>query len=198
MTRLTGIVITGCLLSGMALLTVNSFGQAGNAVDPNADKVKDQNTAPQAPAADKVAGPEKDARPVAPRSFDPHKMRQAFMDNIRETLSVTEEEWKAMKPLIEKIMTLSRELGIQGRMSFVPGGRHGGPQSSGEISKALQALEETLDNSKSTPEDIKKGINAAREAKKKMEQELAKVKAELLEATTPRQQGRLMVMGIID
>ncbi|HCE43909.1 MAG TPA: hypothetical protein DET40_10210 [Lentisphaeria bacterium] len=185
MKKLTAMIITGCLLSGTAFFTSNPVsGQAVKEPDANAKK-------------DKAAAPEKDSK-QPPRNFDPQKMKQAFMDNIKETLCVTDEEWNVLLPKIEKVITMSRETAMQGRMGFGPGGRRGGPQGSGEISKAIQALEEILDSSKSTPEDITAGLNAVREARKKAEQELAKAKTELLEAATPRQQGRLIVLGIID
>lgn len=208
MKKMTVVLVSGCLLSGAMFLTGGSvLGQED----------KDQIAAPQNPAADKAAdkpadkgadkaaaqgGNQRQGQRQGPGNFDPQKMQQQFMDSIKETLSVTDEDWNTMKPLIEKVMTLSRELRSQGRMGFT-GGRRGGPggteqQPTTDAGKAIQALKTTLDNANSTPEEIKASLDAVRAVKKKSEGDLAKAKEELLKAITPRQEGRLVQLGIID
>ncbi|HCE45474.1 MAG TPA: hypothetical protein DET40_18190 [Lentisphaeria bacterium] len=199
MKKMTVVMVAGCLLSGVVFLTGNSVsGQDEKPADANADKGKAPKVAPQNPAGGQGG------QRQGPRNFDPEKMKQQLMDNLKESLSATDEEWKVLQPLVEKVMTLSREMrASQGRMGFGPGGRRGGPgadaaQPTTEIGKANKALEEALDNSKSTPEDVKASLTAVREAKKKSEQALAKAKEDLLKVATPRQEARLVQMGIID
>ncbi len=202
MRKMTAVLMSGCILSGALFLTASSvLGQAENKPDAKADK--DQIGAPKNPADDQGARQGGGQRQQGPRNFDPQKMQQQMMDNIKESIVATDEEWKVIQPLLEKVMTMTRELRSQGRMGF-RGGR-GGPgadaaaqQPTSEIGKLIQALKTTLDNSKSTPEEIKASLSAVREAKKKSEQDLAKAREELVKALTPRQEARLVQLGIID
>ena len=43
-------------------------------------------------------------------NFDPAQMQQRMMDRYKEVLEVTDDtEWKAMQPLVQKVVDLRRE-----------------------------------------------------------------------------------------
>ena len=141
-----------------------------------------------------------------PRDFNPQKMQQTFLDQIKATLGVTDDEWKVLQPLLEKLMKLSRETGAQGPMGFGPGGPGGpggppsaaGQQPASEVAKAAQTLQNTLSKSDATTDEVTAGLKALRAAREKASQELEKTKAAVLELVTPRQEAQLVKMGILD
>jgi hypothetical protein len=145
----------------------------------------------------------------SPGDFNPQKMQQTFLDQIKATLGATDDEWKVLRPLLEKVMKLSRETGAQGPMAFGPGGPGGpggrggppdvaGQQPPSEVAKAAQALQNTLSKSDATTDEITAGLKALRDAREKVSLELAKAKAAVLELVTTRQEAQLVKMGILD
>ncbi len=142
----------------------------------------------------------------SPRDFNPQKMQQTFLDQIKATLGATDDEWKVLRPLLEKLMKLSRDTGAQGPMGFGPGGPGGpgGPpdaaaqQPASEVAKAAQALQNTLSKSDATTDEITAGLKTLRGAREKASQELEKVKAAVIELLTTRQEAQLVRMGLLD
>src|SRR5664279_3296926 len=61
-------------------------------------------------------------------NFDPAQMQQRMMERYKEVLEVTDDaEWKAMQPLVQKVMDLRREsFSGMGRGMFGRGGPRGG------------------------------------------------------------------------
>ena len=133
--------------------------------------------------------------------FDPERMRQAYLERMKETLGATDEEWTVLAPRVEKVQSLSTQLG-----SGAFGGRRRRPQSEGDqperelsdVEKATNALRETLDNQDATAEDIAKKLADLREAREKVKQELAAAQDELREILTARQEAQLVLMGLLD
>ena len=138
--------------------------------------------------------------------FDPERMRQAYMDRIKEALAATDEDWKVLAPRIEKVQNLSGQL-RGGRMGMV-GGRGGrGDRTEGAaqpareltgVEKALQNLRTTLENKDAKPDEIKNKLQALREAREKAKQELAQAQDELRKILTARQEAQLVLMGLLD
>jgi Spy/CpxP family protein refolding chaperone len=131
--------------------------------------------------------------------------RQRMLDRIKENLGATDEEWQAIQPRVEAVQALLRQArpGMGGRM-FGRGGQPpappagpGAPELS-ETEKATQALQAVLDNTQSKPEDIKQALTAYREARDKAKQELAKAQEELRKIVTPRQEARLVLLGLLE
>ena len=156
-------------------------------------------------------------RPGAPagaragrRRFDPEQMRQAYFARIKETLELTDTEWKVLQPKIEKVQTLSGQLrrirwmglgmGSRGRVQR----RRGGPEAPGtpreqtEAEKKTEELRILLENKDATPKDIKAKLTALREAREKIKQELAKAQEELCELLTIRREALLVLMGLLN
>ena len=117
---------------------------------------------------------------------------------MKEQLGVTEEEWKTLKPLIDKVNELSMQTRAAGggRRRRAPAGEEA-PKLS-ETQKAAGELRTLLDNKEATPVQIKAALTVLREAKKKAAVELALARAELLKAVTPRQEAQLVLMGTLE
>jgi len=83
------------------------------------------------------------------------------------------------------------------------GGRRGGGGGGGggepsDITEKTKALNDTLDNKDADPKDIAQKVNALRDARERVRGELVKAQAELKEVLTPRQEARLVLMGVLD
>ena len=143
------------------------------------------------------------------RRFDPAQMRERMMQRIKEAAQIGDEEWKVLKPRIEKVQTLARDAGTRGgrRMGFGRRRRRANtenaeqpadapPQS--DVVKAFQALQKTLENEAATPAEIKGKMKTLREAREKAKQELVKAREAVRELVTVRQEGQLVVLGILD
>jgi len=142
-----------------------------------------------------------------PRGFDPTRMRQRFMDRIKDYIEAADEEWAVLRPRIEKVMALSREASGFGRMFGVmrrrggPGGAPGAPraeQPQSDVARAVQELQAALENEQATADEINAKLTALREAREKVKQELAQAREALRELVTPRQEARLVLLGILD
>jgi len=138
--------------------------------------------------------------------WDPERMRQMMMERVKQTMGATDEEWTALQPRIEKVLSLQRQarggFGM-GRM-FGRGGRAGAPEAPAagaelsETEKASQALQAVVDNKDSKPQEITQALTAYREAREKAKQELSKAQEELRGVLTPRQEAQLVLLGLLD
>lgn len=66
------------------------------------------------------------------------------------------------------------------------------------VQQASEALQQTLEKSDSTPEDIKAKLLGFRSAREKANQELSKAQQELREVLTVRQEARLVLIGLLN
>jgi len=152
------------------------------------------------------------------RQFDPEQMRQRMEQmrqrrdqELREQLGATEAEWKVLGPRVRKVQELSlqtRAGGFFGRGGF--GGRVGGPGGPGgarpgapareqtAVEKAQEQLRTVVDNTASTPEQIKTALTALRTAREKAKQQLAAAQQDLRKIITIRQEAVLVMMGTLD
>jgi hypothetical protein len=121
-------------------------------------------------------------------------------DRIKESLQATDEDWKAIQPRLEKVITLSRQAGPM-RMGGRPGGGAPGAAAGAEVSAVESKstdLEATLANKDAKPAEIKAKLAALREARAKARKELAAAQASLKEILTPRQEAQLVLMGQLE
>jgi len=140
------------------------------------------------------------------RRFDPAQMRERYLQRIKETAQIGDEEWTVLKPRIEKVQTLSRDVGGGGRGMFFgqrrrrrdTGDTDEAAQPQSDVAKALEELQKTLENEAATAAEIKGKLKTLREAREKAKQELAKAKEAVRELVTVRQEAQLVVMGILD
>ena len=110
-----------------------------------------------------------------------------------------DQEWQALQPKVEEVMTLSRE--ASGRFY---GGRRGRRSETNAdtpqppVRAAGEKLSKTLENEKATADEIKAALTALREAREAAKEKLAKARADLRQFLTQRQEARLVLMGILD
>jgi hypothetical protein len=59
------------------------------------------------------------------------QMRQQMMDRLKDQMGATDDEWKALQPLIEKVQQLQRQTGGRGGPGMFGPGGPGGPRGQG-------------------------------------------------------------------
>ena len=129
------------------------------------------------------------------QQFNPQQMQERYMNRVKESLGVNDEEWKVLKPKVEKVRTA--QMNTQ-RMGM---GRRTGERAGTELSpiqKASQELQTVLAKKDSSAKDISAKLTALREAKKKSETELAEARKALKELLTQRQEAQLVMMGLLE
>jgi hypothetical protein len=135
-------------------------------------------------------------------NFDPAQMRERFMNQIKERMGATDDEWKVLAPKIEKIQTAQRE--TRGGGGFGGGGRRGGGDGGGDnqpttaVGKASAELRTALENKDTPAEEITKKLSALREARDKARADVAAAQKELKEVLTARQEAVLVTMGMLE
>ena len=127
---------------------------------------------------------------------------------MREQLGATDQEWKTLGPQVMKVDELNQQISGPGRGGMFFGGRRRGPQGDQPggaqpsqmtaIEKATEQLRAALDEPSSTAPEIKKHIVALREAREKVKKELVAAQQALRKAVNARQEGRLVLMGLLD
>jgi hypothetical protein len=153
--------------------------------------------------------------------------RKRAADQQRVNLGATEDEWKVLQPLIEKVQTLQRSArggmmggGFGGMTSFggrgrggsrdansttpaaatppAPTNRDGTPRELTETEKATTALNDVLKNKDASPTQIAEALTALRAARAKSQLELDQAREELKKVLTALQEAKLVIMGILN
>jgi Spy/CpxP family protein refolding chaperone len=144
-------------------------------------------------------------------NFDPAQFRQRMMDNLKQTLEVTnDDEWKAIEPRIQKIMDLRREsFSGMGRGMFGRGPRGGDnaqPSDQGQSRRGgfgsstpnpeRDALQKAID-SKAAKAELKAALDKYTASRKAKQAEMEKAQAALRELLTPRQEAIATLDGLL-
>ena len=129
--------------------------------------------------------------------FDPAQFRQRMMDRIKETLGSSDDEFKALEPKIDQVMTAQRDARGFGMGRRGPGGG-GDTAPTTPVQERTKELQDALDNKDTKPEDLKAKLAALREARVKARDNLVKAQKELSELLTQRQEAGLVMMGILE
>ena len=140
-----------------------------------------------------------------PGNFDPAEFQQRMMERTKETLEITDDaEWKAIEPLVSKVMEARRDtLGGLGR-GFARGGRGGGDNADrgprggfgGTPSPEAEALQKAIDG-KAPAAEIKAALAKYEAARKAKLAALEKAQAELRKFLTPRQEAIAAMNGLL-
>jgi hypothetical protein len=143
-------------------------------------------------------------------NFDPAQMQQRMMDRYKEVLEVTDDaEWKAMQPLVQKVMDARRDsFGGMGRM-FGRGPRGGdnaqpadqqGQQRRGMFGGApnpdADALQKAID-SKASKAEIKAALEKYVASRKAKQAELEQAQTDLRKVLTSRQEAIATLNGLL-
>ena len=133
------------------------------------------------------------------------QFQQQMNDRLKEQLGLNDDEFKALQPKIEAVMTAQRSTrGGGGRGRGGPGG--GNPNAPADpnapaptaAQAAAKDLQTVLDNKDAKPEEIKAKLTALRDAHTKAKEDLAKAQTELKELLTQRQEAVLVNMGVLE
>jgi hypothetical protein len=150
-------------------------------------------------------------------NFDPAQMQQRMLDRTKETLEVTDDtEWKAMEPLVLKVMEARRDtMGGMGRGMFGRGGPgRGGPGGGNNAQPADQqggqrrgmfggtpdptaeALQKAID-SKASKAEIQAALEKYVASRKTKEAALQQAQANLRKVLTSRQEAIATLNGLL-
>jgi hypothetical protein len=147
-----------------------------------------------------------------------------MFDRMKEQLGATDEQWKDIQPRLQKVMMLSRQVGVSGRgMMFGGPGGYGGRRQPGTgrtrgqdtgarrgpgtgqaqvqqtaLGKATAELREILRDEEAKPEQIKAKLAALRTAKEKAQKELAAAQKVLKEKLNVKQEAFLVLSGYLN
>lgn len=144
-------------------------------------------------------------------NFDPAEFQQRMMERTKENLEVKDDaEWKAMEPLVQKVMDARREQmtfgagGMMRGMGFGRGGGGGGQGAGGgrggffgEPAPETEALQKAIDT-KASNADIKAALAKYRDAKKAKEEALKKAQDELRKVLSVRQEAIAVNSGLLN
>ena len=143
------------------------------------------------------------------QSVDREKVRDALAARwklkLKERLRAGDEEWKVLEPLIVKVVRARREARVDARVGGVGGvGRGvrsapplppgGGPS---EVDAAERALREVAGDPDARGSDVARPLAEYRRTRDAARQRLDAAEAELKELLTQRQEGVLIVAGIL-
>ena len=145
-------------------------------------------------------------REGGPGNFDPAEFQQRMMERTKELLEITDDaEWKALEPLIPKVMEARREtLGGLGR-GFMRGGRGGGDNNDrggrgggffGAPSPEADALQKAID-AKASNSEVKAALAKYEQSRKAKQAALDKAQADLRKVLTPRQEAIATMNGLL-
>ena len=148
-------------------------------------------------------------------NFDPSQFRERMMESFKDRLEIKDDtEWKAMQPLIEKVMDAQRAVisermrGAFGRGGRPPGGDNNGSGDKGggrggfrggfggEPSAEAEALQKAVD-SKASNAELKAATAKLVAARKDKQEELEKAQAELRKVLSVRQEAIATLAGLL-
>jgi hypothetical protein len=140
-------------------------------------------------------------------NFDPAQFQQRIMENLKEELEITDDaEWKAVEPLVQKVLDLRRQsMSGMGRGMFGRN-RGGGPQGDqnrtrgggvfGPPNPEVEALQKAIDG-KAANSEMKAAVAKFQEARKAKQAELEKAQADLRKVLSVRQEAIALANGLL-
>jgi peptidoglycan hydrolase CwlO-like protein len=151
-------------------------------------------------------------RPAGDREARRAEFQKRMADQMKETLGVTDDEWKALQPKIEKVQSLQRDLMSaamrgMGRAMFGNRGRGGDnptpapaadDSQQSDLQKKASALHKLLADKNSKPEDVKTALADYRAARDKVREDITKAQKDLKEIVTVQQEAQLVGMGVLE
>ncbi len=138
--------------------------------------------------------------------WDPAQMQQRMMERYKESLEITDEaEWKAIQPLIQKVMDARMAaMAGMGRGMFGRGPRPGGDNAGdpgqrrgfGPSSPESENLQRAID-SKASNAELKAALQKFADSRKQKQTALEKAQADLRQVLTPRQEAIACLSGLL-
>jgi Spy/CpxP family protein refolding chaperone len=158
-------------------------------------------------------GPPGGGGPGGRGNFDPAQFQQRMMERMKEQLEVTDDtEWKAIEPLVQKVMEARRDAmsGMMGgRGMFGRGPRPGGDNAApnggnqnrrrgmfGGPSPEAEALQKAID-AKASNAELKSTLDKYVASRKEKQAALQAAQDELRKVLTPRQEAIATLDGLL-
>lgn len=136
------------------------------------------------------------------RRFDPQQMMQYRMNQIKEDLGASDDEWNALQPKVQKVMEL-QFASMRGRFGRGRGGPGGPPpggddeQNQNPVQKAMSDLRAAV-NANASADDLSKKLQALRDARAAAQADVQKAQADLKSLLTQRQEAQLVIDGVLE
>lgn len=138
-------------------------------------------------------------------NFDPAQMQQRMNERIKERFGSTDEEWKAIEPLVTKVNE-ARMASMAGGMRGMMGGRNRGgnnadqqnnrPRFGPEPSAEETALSDAIEKD-AAKDELKAKMAAYRKVKAAKEAELKTAQENLKKVLTTKQEAVALEMGLV-
>jgi Spy/CpxP family protein refolding chaperone len=135
--------------------------------------------------------------------LEPARVRQALYDTIRQQLDVTDAQWDAILPKLEKAR--EAQANMRSGAGIGIGRAQGGaarvqmpPDVDTPLGHAMSDLRAALGDKDVTADELNKKMTAVREAREKAKEELKKAQEEIKATLTPRQEAVLMTLGQLE
>lgn len=130
-----------------------------------------------------------------PQMMDMNELRQRAINQLKEQLGSSDDEWAVLQPKIEKIQALTSDAGA-------PTPKIGisitTSKSTSEVAAKQQLLRQAIQNGAASDSELKQKIAELRNARAQARQLLAKARQELADLVTSRQEAILIDRGILD
>ncbi len=136
---------------------------------------------------------------------DPAQRQQMMMDRLKEQMEITDEsEWKAIQPLMQKVMDAQRQV-MGDRLRGLMGPRRNADNNNndqnrrgpfGQPSPEAEALQRAIDGKASNAE-MKAALTKFVEARKAHQEDLEKAQASLRKVLTVKQEAVLTLSGVL-
>jgi hypothetical protein len=133
--------------------------------------------------------------------FDPAQFQQRIMEQIRQSLNVTNDnEWAVIQPLVQKVMDTRREAGGGGGVGMPGPGGPVGPGGRGRLgaqaSSEQQALQKAIDDGAPVPQ-IKDVLAKCRAARKDKQAKLEAAQNNLKNVLNIKQEAQAVLLGLL-
>jgi hypothetical protein len=142
---------------------------------------------------------------MAGGAIDLKQFQQQVLDSIHEKLEVSDDDWTKLEPKIQKVMEAQRNARSGAGLAITRSSGAGTAVRStggGELAtppgKAMQEVRVAVEDKQVSDEQMTKKIAAFRETRDKARGELEAAQKELKGALTPKQEGVLLMMGLIE
>jgi hypothetical protein len=128
--------------------------------------------------------------------FSMEQMQKYMNDRIKKTLEMSDEEWKAIEPMINEVNKARSS--ARGHSTMGRGGPGGGRDADPNAAPTPESeLTKLLENKAASSADIKVKLDALRAKREADEETLKKAQDTLREVLTVRQEAQLVLMGIL-
>ena len=130
------------------------------------------------------------------------EFRQRMNERLKTSLKLSDEEWNAILPLVEKVQSKQREVMSTRFGAGRPRGGDSGNTNTDWASRPgaaeVMALRAAVENENTPNEELKAKLAALREFRKKASAELELLREDLRKVLTVRQEAALVSAGILE